>query len=172
MKVRKDIVRGDETVPVIAEHVEGDRWRVRVGENVLELGAHALPGGGVRLVQENGDDRQVRTVHGVAAGQDLIVRLDGRTHKLSPPAGRGPGGSAGGDGMILAPMTGTVLKVECQPGDTVAADQTLIVLSAMKMEHKLTAGVAGTVQSVDTEVGGTVEQGAILVVVEPEAQNG
>jgi biotin carboxyl carrier protein len=37
----------------------------------------------------------------------------------------------------------------------------------MKMEHKLTAGVAGTVRSVAAAKGATVEQGAELVVVEP-----
>jgi biotin carboxyl carrier protein len=62
-------------------------------------------------------------------------------------------------------MTGTVLEVACKPGDVVAADQTLVVVSAMKMEHKLTAGVAGTVQKVVAQKGGTVDQGAELVVV-------
>jgi biotin carboxyl carrier protein len=38
----------------------------------------------------------------------------------------------------------------------------------MKMEHKLTAGVAGTVKKVAAQKGGTVDQGAELVVVEPK----
>ena len=37
----------------------------------------------------------------------------------------------------------------------------------MKMEHKLVAGVRGTVRKVAATKGGTVEQGAELVVVEP-----
>jgi biotin carboxyl carrier protein len=37
----------------------------------------------------------------------------------------------------------------------------------MKMEHKLSAGVAGTVQSVAVESAATVEQGEELVVVVP-----
>ena len=36
----------------------------------------------------------------------------------------------------------------------------------MKMEHKLTAGVAGTVRKIAATKGGTVDQGAELVVVE------
>jgi biotin carboxyl carrier protein len=67
-------------------------------------------------------------------------------------------------------MTGTVLAVSCKAGDVVAADQTLVVVTAMKMEHKLTAGIAGTVKRVDTAVGSTVEQGASLVEVEPQKQ--
>ena len=53
-------------------------------------------------------------------------------------------------------------------GDEVDAEQTLVVVSAMKMEHKLSAGVAGVVQSVSTEAGATVDQGDALVVVEPK----
>jgi biotin carboxyl carrier protein len=71
------------------------------------------------------------------------------------------------DGTVRAPMTGTVLEIMCKPGDMVEADQTLVVVSAMKMEHKLSAGVAGTVQSVATENGATVDQGAELVIVVP-----
>ena len=39
----------------------------------------------------------------------------------------------------------------------------------MKMEHKLSAGVAGTVQSVAIAKNATVDQGAELVVVVPLA---
>jgi biotin carboxyl carrier protein len=41
------------------------------------------------------------------------------------------------------------------------------VLTAMKMEHKLTAGIAGVVESVGVAEGATVEQGATLAVVSP-----
>jgi biotin carboxyl carrier protein len=106
--------------------------------------------------------------YGAPAGKDYMVRVNGRTHRLASPAARQAGGD-GADGTIRAPMTGTVLEVHCKVGDTVAADQTLVVLSAMKMEHKLTAGVAGVVQSVAAKAGGTVDQGAVLAVVEAAA---
>ena len=44
----------------------------------------------------------------------------------------------------------------------------MAVRTAMKMEHKLSAGIAGVVQSVSTEAGATVDQGDALVVVEPQ----
>jgi biotin carboxyl carrier protein len=69
-------------------------------------------------------------------------------------------------------MTGTVLEVLCSPGDVVEADQTLVVVSAMKMEHKLAAGVAGTVRSVAIDKDATVDQGAELVVVDPADAKG
>ena len=66
-------------------------------------------------------------------------------------------------------MTGTVMKVQCKVGDVVEADQTLAVLTAMKMEHKLSAGIAGVVRKVAAAEGANVEQGSVLVEVEPKA---
>jgi acetyl-CoA/propionyl-CoA carboxylase biotin carboxyl carrier protein len=99
-----------------------------------------------------------------------MVRVDGHTHTLPAPSVRRAGGGAGADGTVRAPMTGTVLDVLCRVGDVVAPDQTLVVVSAMKMEHKLTAGVAGTVRTLAAARGATVEQGAELAVVEPTAK--
>ena len=62
-------------------------------------------------------------------------------------------------------------KVEVRAGDAVAADQTLAVLSAMKMEHKLVAGIAGIVEKVETTVGATVEQGTLLVEVSKKKES-
>jgi biotin carboxyl carrier protein len=168
MKVTREFVRAGEAVTVQVEHVDGDRFRVRVGANVYEYDARALPDGGVRL-QQVGDEAGASVAYGVGNQQSCMVRVDGRTHTLEAPQRRGGPGGGGGDGTVRAPMTGTVLEVACKPGDQVDAEQTLVVVSAMKMEHKLTAGVAGVVQSVSTEAGATVDQGDALVVVEPAA---
>lgn len=165
MKLRREFVRDGKTVTVVAEAIDGDRWRVRVGDAVHEFHAVALGDGGVRLAPVGQEFERSFVAYGAPAGKDYMVRVNGLTHRLSAPAARQAGGE-GGDGTIRAPMTGTVLEVHCKPGDTVAADQTLVVLSAMKMEHKLKAGLAGVVQSVAAKAGGTVDQGAVLVVVE------
>ena len=169
MKISKEYVRDGKTVAVSAEHIEGDRWRVRIGAATYEYHAVALGDGGIRLAPVGEEFERSFTAYGAPAGKQFMVRVNGRTHALASPAGRAAAGS-GADGTVRAPMTGTVLEVSCKPGDTVAADQTLVVLSAMKMEHKLTAGLAGIVQSVAAKKGGTVEQGAALVVVAPLAK--
>jgi 3-methylcrotonyl-CoA carboxylase alpha subunit len=68
--------------------------------------------------------------------------------------------------VIDAPMTGTVLDVPVNVGDAVTADATVVVLNAMKMEHKLRAGVAGVVKEVSCKAGEIVDQGRVLVRVE------
>ncbi|MBL9075864.1 MAG: hypothetical protein JNL08_00085 [Planctomycetes bacterium] len=169
MKVRKEYVRDGKPVAVVAEPLDGDRWRVRVGDRVYEFSAQALGDGGVKLAPKGQEFERSFVAYGAAAGKDFMVRVLGRTHTLTAPAGRKGTGGAGADGTVRAPMTGTVMDVLCKVGDTVAADQTLVVVSAMKMEHKLTAGVAGVVQSVAAKKGGTVDQGAVLAVVEAKA---
>ncbi|MAD33992.1 MAG: hypothetical protein CMJ88_09560 [Planctomycetes bacterium] len=166
MKLSREFMRDGESVSVQVERVEGDLFRVRVGDNAYEYDARALPDGGVQL-RQRGDGGKVGVARGAGNQQSYMVRVDGRTHALEAPQRRGGAGGAGGDGTVRAPMTGTVLEVSCAPGDAVDAEQTLVVVSAMKMEHKLSAGVAGVVQSVTTEPGATVDQGAALIVVEP-----
>ena len=167
MKLSREFVRDGETVGVQVERIEGNRFRVRVGDQTYEYDARAMPDGGVRL-QQLGENGRSGVAYGAGSQQSYMVRVDGRTHALEAPARRGGPGGAGGDGTVRAPMTGTVLEVSCKPGDEVDAEQTLVVVSAMKMEHKLSAGVAGVVQSVSTAVGATVDQGDALVVVEPK----
>jgi len=167
MKLRRDYVRNGETVSITAELIEGNRWRVRVGERTLELTALPIGDCGLRLVREDGEDMRPHVAFGASAGKDFMIRFDGHTYTLSPPAERGRGGGGAADGTVRAPMTGTVLDVSCAEGDTVEADQVLVVLSAMKMEHKLAAGIAGTVRRIGIEAGATVDQGDELIVVEP-----
>ncbi|GAA1562836.1 biotin carboxylase N-terminal domain-containing protein [Actinomadura kijaniata] len=68
-------------------------------------------------------------------------------------------------GSMLAPMPGTVVRVETGPGATVTEGQTLLVLEAMKMEHRIAAPAAGTVAELPVTAGQQVEAGAVLAVI-------
>ncbi|MGY0022204.1 carboxyl transferase domain-containing protein [Streptomyces sp. cg35] len=83
--------------------------------------------------------------------------------ELAPPERPEPVAAAG---TVTAPMSGTVVAVEAEPGRAVAAGATLLVLEAMKMEHVVRAGHSGVVRSVGAAVGETVAEGAELVLVE------
>ncbi|MGQ0680893.1 acetyl/propionyl/methylcrotonyl-CoA carboxylase subunit alpha [Bradyrhizobium sp.] len=77
---------------------------------------------------------------------------------------------AGGDGKVRAAMNGRVVAVLVKPGDKVAAGQPVMTLEAMKMEHVHTAGVAGTVSSIDVAEGEQVTTGKIVVEIEADKQ--
>ena len=87
----------------------------------------------------------------------------GTLDPLAVAAGSGPGGDA-----ILAPMPGAILSVSAQPGETVKAGRTLVVMEAMKMEQSLKAPRKGVVASVLVEAGDQVSDGDTLVTLEAE----
>jgi propionyl-CoA carboxylase alpha chain len=63
-------------------------------------------------------------------------------------------------------MPGIVLEVRVAVGDRVVPGQTLVVLEAMKMEHRMTAQVEGVVTEVHVVAGQQVDNGAVLLVIE------
>ena len=69
-------------------------------------------------------------------------------------------------GSLLAPMPGTVVRVEAQLGDSVHAGQVLVVLEAMKMEHSVRTPHEGTLARLNVSAGQAVEEGTVLAVVE------
>jgi propionyl-CoA carboxylase alpha chain len=68
-------------------------------------------------------------------------------------------------GSLLAPMPGTVVRVDVAEGDQVEAGQSVLVLEAMKMQHTVTAPHAGTVTQMSVQPGAQVASGEILTVV-------
>ena len=66
---------------------------------------------------------------------------------------------------VRAPMEATVIEVVAAEGDEVGATSVLVVLEAMKMEHQVTAGVAGVVDRLLVEPGQTVRPGTLLAAV-------
>jgi propionyl-CoA carboxylase alpha chain len=71
-------------------------------------------------------------------------------------------------GSLLAPMPGAVVRVLVGVGDQVAAQQPLVVLEAMKMEHTVTSPAAGSVVELNVAAGQQVDAGMVLAVVAAE----
>src|SRR4029077_16882804 len=69
-------------------------------------------------------------------------------------------------GGLKAPMPGKVMSVMVAEGDVVERGQLLLVLEAMKMEHRIDAPWAGTIKALNVAEGDQVANGAMLVVLE------
>jgi 3-methylcrotonyl-CoA carboxylase alpha subunit len=72
----------------------------------------------------------------------------------------------GGATAAIAPMTGTIVKVQVKPGERVAARQVLAVMEAMKMEHAVAAPYDGRVLAVNVKTGDRVNAGAVLIEID------
>jgi 3-methylcrotonyl-CoA carboxylase alpha subunit len=74
-------------------------------------------------------------------------------------------GAARGSGSVSAPMPGKIASVAVRPDSTVAIGDLLVVLEAMKMEHRIEAPIDGTVSAVHVAAGDVVAAGAALVAI-------
>ncbi len=72
---------------------------------------------------------------------------------------------ASSSGDVTSPMPGKIVSVDVVPGAAVAERALLVVLEAMKMEHRIEAPFAGTVQDVRVKPGELVAGGATLVTI-------
>jgi len=68
-------------------------------------------------------------------------------------------------GGLTAPMPGSVLETQVAAGAKVAKGDLLVILEAMKMEHRITAPRDGVVESVHVNVGEQVENAQLLVTL-------
>jgi 3-methylcrotonyl-CoA carboxylase alpha subunit len=149
----------------------------RTSRLAVEIDGEAVPveiawaAGGPRVVALDGaapaNDPNVEIVWG---GHEAFVLSDGRQLRVAfpdPLARQAGAGSSGGE--VRAPIHGRVVEVAVAPGQRVAMGDPLFMMEAMKMEHGVVAPIAGTVATVRVAAGQQLEQGAVAVLIEPEA---
>jgi acetyl/propionyl-CoA carboxylase alpha subunit len=92
----------------------------------------------------------------------------GHTALTEIPRFRDAGGEAAA-GSLLAPMPGTVVRVEVAVGDVVEAGATIMAIEAMKMEHAILAPRQGVVSELPAAIGMQVDSGTVLAVLGEES---
>jgi acetyl/propionyl-CoA carboxylase alpha subunit len=176
-KVLRTLPSGWRNVPSQPECVElaGDGGRTLAVAYRLSRGGASLAVDGVPLdvlIREAQSDAVVLESAGVA--RRFEVHLRGELAYVDGPLGsatftelpRHPKPEAElAAGSLVASMPGIVRRVCVAVGDVVAAGDELVVLEAMKMEHRVLAPHAGTVEAVHVAAGHNVAAGAVLVVI-------
>ena len=100
------------------------------------------------------------------ASSELALFIDGITHTLKVEADyrisqKNPAAAGG----MTAPMPGNIVAVLVEVGDKVSAGDPLIVMEAMKMEHKILAAKGGTVTALPFSAGDAVDEQAVLAEI-------
>ncbi|MCW5283763.1 acetyl-CoA carboxylase biotin carboxylase subunit [Verminephrobacter eiseniae] len=126
------------------------------------------------LVRKHGDsvwwlegNGQMQRVVQARNSAGIHLHSAGRAWCFVPVDPRRARAQDGGSGAVTAPLTGRIAAVGVAVGDTVQAGQTLVVLEAMKMEHRLSAPFAGRITELSAQVGGQARAGSKLVQVQP-----
>ena len=79
-----------------------------------------------------------------------------------------PGLAAVEQGSLRAPMPGQVISVNVEIGQKVEQGTVLLIMEAMKMEHRIQAPYNGVVESIAYQVGDTVQQDDVLLSIQEE----
>ena len=73
--------------------------------------------------------------------------------------------TAGGSGLIAAPMPGKIVELKVKPGDEVEKGQAVMVIEAMKMQNELNAPIDGVVKEIEIQAGDAVEADQKLALI-------
>lgn len=144
-------------------------WTVQVGSQPAETITAVLHEGGRILVKRG--VTQVET-YVQQSKQEMQVALQGHIYHLERRQVLNVDTFAHGNNTntaqktLTAPMAGTIVKVQVHEGEAVEAQQVLVILSAMKMEHAITAPHEGRVRRILYQEGNVVKGGAIVVEME------
>lgn len=125
-----------------------------------------------------GDGRNLMQVGGARVefsraeiGDRQIVRIGGRSCEIGfvDPFAEAAGAGGAAD-AVKAPMPGTVVSVQCAPGDAVKRGQPLVTIESMKLQTALVAPRDGVVAAVLRAEGETFEKDEIVVRLESESE--
>lgn len=175
--VLRSIPSGWRNTPMPLEHTH-----FRHGDDEIDVGYRAGRNGvfDVQIAAQS-----YRVVVRARGADEVILEIDGRRLRFAlASAGdtwliHGPAGDVelleqprfprsdktSVSGGLVAPMPGNVLATHIEVGDKVAAGQLLLVLEAMKMEHRITAPEEGVVAELRVTEGDQVANGELLIVL-------
>jgi methylmalonyl-CoA carboxyltransferase small subunit len=85
-----------------------------------------------------------------------------------PPlaAGEAPSAPVNEEKVCRSPISGIVVRITAKPGQQIQIGDGVLVLEAMKMETDITAPVAGTISTINVNVGDSVKGGQVLAEFE------
>ena len=162
--VRECFRHGDRQFAILLTPRSAGAFTAQLDEQTLAGQVEPVGDGDLILTLEG--RRQSVTI--VSGGDVWWAHADGHAWALtwvSPlPEGRR---SLAAEGSLHAPMPGQVRAVFVEIGQRVAKGETLLILEAMKMEHRIKAPYDGQVSALHYQVGQSVQADAVLLELRP-----
>ena len=150
-----------EEVEVAYKRQRNDEFAVIVDDQAMQVTCYAGGEGNVDL------DIDGRRLHFNVAPhvEDWLVHSNNGDLRLTELPRYPSTDSDESGGGLTAPMPGSVLATQVVAGAKVAKGDLLVILEAMKMEHRITAPRDGVVESLHVNVGEQVENAQLLVTL-------
>lgn len=132
-------------------------YRVYFGDQVFNIGLEAT--GTAGAVPAPTAPRATPPTAAAAAPQPAAKAPEAKkTEPTAPPP-------KAGETVITAPMPGIIIRYEVKVGDTVKANDVVLILEAMKMANAITAPVGGKVKAINFTDGDKVARDEVLAVI-------
>ena len=151
----------EDEVEVAYKRQRSGQFSVHVDEQTMHVTCYA---GGEGIVDLDLDGRRLHFNVSPHADDWLIHSNNGDLRLTELPRYPSTDSDESGGGLT-APMPGSVLATQVAAGAKVAKGDLLVILEAMKMEHRITAPRDGVVESVHVNVGEQVENAQLLVTL-------
>lgn len=138
----------DGEARMIWEELEGGRISLQIDGRPVEVRLARLPDGSLRLEQD---------------GRQVVIRVEDSLSQRARLAHEHHGGPL----VLRSPMPGTVVKVLVEEGQSVALEEPLIIIEAMKMQNELAAPASGVIERLTVRAGQAVDGDQALLEIRP-----
>jgi acetyl/propionyl-CoA carboxylase alpha subunit len=143
----------------------GTHFTIEVDDEVHEGNFTRKVGGAIELVMN--DSRTI--CFSERRGNEIYVFINGINYVISRESSgiKGIVDEEESDDSVSSPITGKLLDVKMRKGDKVSQGDVIVILEAMKMEHRLKAprdGVLSKLTSV--AIGGQIKEGELMFELE------
>lgn len=166
-----EAIIGDRIAKMKLIEKNGNILKIAVDDNIYELDM-VTTGNGVYSILSDGKSYDIDVVQG-QSNKHFIVNSDMNEYKVEivdaesrymKAMNKAKGFDEGN--TIYCPMPGKIVKILVNVGDTVEAGQTLVIVSAMKMESEFKASKTGIIKEIAVKEEETVNGGQKMIVLE------
>jgi biotin carboxyl carrier protein len=168
-----EINKENRTSEVLVLEQKGSFYRVSVDDRIYEIDLLMVEEG-VWSILHNGNSQIIESVHGDNPKKYFVNTYDNsfEVEIVDSEArylrSRNKAGAGDAQNQITVPMPGKIVKVLVKEGDPVKSGDTLVIVSAMKMESEYKAEKDGIVIEVHVKEGDTVDGGQIMILLGDE----
>lgn len=164
--IRHEFAIADKTFEILLSY-QSNNYQVKIGETEHSVSLQSTGNNNYNLFVDS-------HLHRVTVIQNddnyWVHNLEGTHHLkwLTPlPI---PQNNVSEQGSLRAPMPGQVVSILVEAGQAVSSGDVLLIIEAMKMEHRIEAPYDGTIEQIYYNEGDTVQQDTILLALKADSE--
>lgn len=173
MKVNAIIKNRNSEIELISQ--KGNTYRIQLDDKVYDFDIITTGNGSYSIIYNNNSwDMEVvksgefNTYSIFKFGSIFKVEIEDALSKYKKNKNEG---LRGNDNNIVAPMPGKIVKILSSPGQPVKSGDTVLIISAMKMESEFKSAVDGIIKKIHIKENDIVNGNQLLVEIEEIQKN-